>query len=188
MDRIARKQIATAFLTAVERENLSNREAAIMLGIEPKYFSFLKREEFYSNFGNKNWEILEHWIDQRCAIKQYEPAEAPKAIPAETVTKSEPVKEPVSPEKKSSSKIIEKPHFLEFQKINDQITGLDITMREFRHHLEQIENMMKTNARLHEVSAELPECRVLAIENQRMSVQLDIALNLTMNGQQIKIA
>lgn len=214
MDKTARKQIAKAFTDAMEYEGLNRRQAAACINIEAKFITFLTKESYYSNFPSKYWARLEMWFDQRCRLTDfiipegeeriYAGNELNQEINGEAQAKNTEIIEhapaidadPSLPRKKKAAihingeeqpelkMLIEKLHF-QIEKIQKQDELIQDLYRRSDNFITDHEALYRALV-LTDTKVEGMELK--QSEDKELNVVLHIDLQLSLNGQQIKIA
>lgn len=75
-----RKALAEAFISAIERENLTNRQAAEYLNIPSYAISLLKKEKHWRDVSKAVWSRLNVWMKARVDISEYVIPEGEKKL------------------------------------------------------------------------------------------------------------
>jgi hypothetical protein len=70
-EKIDKKAIREHLLEALNREEISNREAAKLLNIHPMYFSQIKKEEQWDGIPPSKWERFNEWHLTRCTLREF---------------------------------------------------------------------------------------------------------------------
>lgn len=72
MNKVTQERVAEKVLRAISDEKLLIKEAGHILGINPSYFSMIKKDTYYDKMPKKAWEALIAWADSGAVkIKGY---------------------------------------------------------------------------------------------------------------------
>lgn len=84
MNEITKKRVAENVISAIERENLMNFEAAKYLGVSASCLSLIKNPGNYRKIGEPSWNKLHDWVVSGKKITEYKTTTADQDEPVQT--------------------------------------------------------------------------------------------------------
>jgi hypothetical protein len=175
-----KKLISEHLRDSITREDLTNREAAEMLKIQPGYISLVFNEKHRDSCPANAWEKLEAWHTSRQTLKEWqnfgqyveqikEDKTEPKETPVLPIPGPENEPEKIKPVKVSKPKVKQK-----------RKTDPDKIQQE------AFSKYSSTEAPFPVIPAvATPE--VQFTDTARLKVALDIEINLVVNGQKVQV-
>lgn len=179
-----KKLISEHLRDSITREDLSNREAAEMLKIQPGYISLVFNEKHRDSCPANAWEKLEAWHTSRQTLKEWqnfgqyveqikEDKTEPKETPVLPIPGPENEPEKIKPVKVSKPKVKQK-RKTDPDKI--QAEAFESAKDIADHFGVPLMNLQ-----------DLPSYTLLPENTAHMKVALDIEINLVVNGQKVQV-
>lgn len=112
MNQQRKKEIASHFVEALNKEDLHTSEAARFLNMNPCYLSMLKNEKHWDCMSGVSWNRLEEWHESRDTIRSFKIPEGEEIYkrPAKPVVAEKEPPEEFSPEATFSVPVKKKSH------------------------------------------------------------------------------
>lgn len=148
-------------LDAMIAEGLTNKEAAEAIGIQGNYLSMIKHPDQWPKCPAQAWVKTVNWVNSGQTLKEY----AVKHGKVRPDPESQPVEEPHPP----------------------QEPVIKVKPEVIRKRIEELANKRKITAPLKVEKAEPPEGDHFT-DTARLKVCLDVEINLSVNGQKVKVS
>jgi len=155
----SKKEISGYLIKALDRENLSTREAAQFLNMNPIYMSMARNPKMFDSMSKAAWERLQDWMNTRDKISEYKIPEleeiykVPEKKPRLGSEEFRPDKETeehspevvLSSKKKKSARINNKKVPTEQGKniIKDYLKKIEIDLLDLKQRIQHLEDEIK---------------------------------------------
>ena len=174
MDKL---QISEHLRDSLTREDLSNRQAAELLGIKPQYVSMALNVKMHDSMSKEAWERLNEWHESREKLNTFTCSFEKLVETSDVAVISEGKKQPEPKQEKKKPVKVSKP------KVKQKSDPDKIQREAFKE--------ARRNASKHHASfpvKPLPKTEeVQFTDTARLKVALDLEINLVVNGQKVQV-
>ena len=170
---------------AIEAEHIMLMEAARKLGTTPNYLSMIRNTTQWHKCAKSGWDAVYQWANSGQKLSEYSTAHGRIAMPENNELKPE-VKKVLIAETKEA---------LKAESEREAEVKRNLYMKTYADAIEEKEKQIALIEKLEKAAEKLrmpvepvtPEPGQQLIETARLKVELDIEINLVVNGQKVKI-
>lgn len=192
MNEIAKKATADKFLRALEKEGLSKSDAGACIGFAAPHVSYLFNEKYWERLGIEYWDKLLAWVNSGQSLVEYSEKHGKVLFPgkpAEKIKEAEQTKsEPFESEEKLSVNLAEIGWIIGMHKDGRSVDQIAKKLKIYPGIVKSITSIIASGViPLEKVVEDLKKNTEIIKAPHYEKTIIDIEINLSLNGQRIKI-